>query len=183
MSSDTKVDEMKLLLETVVHCLTDHDIAYYLDCGTLLGCIREGGIMKHDTDVDVTIHLSSWEILRKISFEGYRLKILRIMDKGHYLISVQMKSSDMYCDIYANPAFPKLIDKNMYNNVYKIPIEPELYLTQLYGDWTKPSDKHADWPTFFYGDLITGIYSPYWDSSYKIIQRLPRPTRIWSFLK
>lgn len=153
MSSHTKVDEMKLLLY----------IAYYLDCGTLLGCIREGGIMKHDTDADITIHLSSWKILRKISFEDYNLKILRIMDKGHYLISVQMKCSDMYCDIYANPVFPKLIDKNMYNNVYnnvyKIPIEPELYLTQLYGDWTIPSDNHADWPTFLWRSHNRQLFS------------------------
>lgn len=180
MCSEKKVNDMKLLLITVVQCLNDHNIAYYLDCGTLLGCIREGGIMKHDTDIDVTIHLSSWEDLQKISFKRYDLEVMRVMDNGHYLISVQRENSEMYCDIYANPAFPNLIDKKMYDHVYKIPIEPELYLTQLYGDWTVPSDKHADWPTFFYGDLITGNYAQYWNPKYKIIQR---PPRIWSFLK
>lgn len=61
---------MKLLLETVVPCLSGHDVAYYLDCGLLLGCIREGEIMKHDRDDNLTTYLSSWEDLK-----DYRFKI------------------------------------------------------------------------------------------------------------
>jgi phosphorylcholine metabolism protein LicD len=49
-----------------------------LDCGTLLGCIREGRILSHDTDVDVTIHLSAWDkLLTAVDFPKYGLTVKR----------------------------------------------------------------------------------------------------------
>ena len=35
--------------------MDENNIPYYLDC-----CIRENGLMKKYTHVDVTIHLSYW---------------------------------------------------------------------------------------------------------------------------
>ena len=71
--------------------------------------------------------------------------------------------------IYANPAFPQLETKKMDNKFYFVPKNSELYLTQLYGVWKIPSGKHADWPNLFYGSLITGPYSKYWDLDFEIL--------------
>jgi phosphorylcholine metabolism protein LicD len=167
-----KTKLMNFLLKEVVNVLKDNNIPYYLDCGTLLGCIRDNSLMKKDTDIDLTIHLSMWDNLKKIDFEKYGLIRTRVYDKKRgNLISVKTKYSNFYCDIYANPAFPLLTEKKLNNELYSIPVDPELYLTQLYGNWKVPSGKHADWPNLFYKNnrLITSDYSKNWDSKYKIM--------------
>ena len=82
----------------------------------------------------------------------------------------------MYCDIYANPAFPLLEIINMNCKHYCIPQNSDLYLTQLYGNWKIPSSKHAHWPTLFYTNaLIKSEYSKYWDLDFEI-KLQPRPS-------
>nr|MBC8410346.1 LicD family protein [Paracoccaceae bacterium] len=147
-----------------------HSIPYYLDCGTLLGTIRENDLLPHDTDVDVTTHLSDWDRLKEIDFTKYGLKKTRQWDKNHKLISVKFQDKRMHVDIYCNPAFPKLETRILNNVTYKIPIESELYLEQLYNNWRVKSSQHADWPRLFYGRLITGPYAKNWDPNYKIIR-------------
>lgn len=170
---ENKVEIMNYLLKKVVDILDKNKIPYYLDCGTLLGVVRENNLMKKDSDVDITIHLSMWDKLKSIDFEKYDIIKTR-MKEGYppgYIISVRTKYSDLYCDIYANPAFPLLKKKKLNGNIYTIPVEPELYLTQLYGNWRVPSKKHADWPNLFYKNdrLIKSDYSKNWDLNYKII--------------
>jgi phosphorylcholine metabolism protein LicD len=173
------IKQMNYLLQDVVRVLNDNNIPYYLDCGTLLGSIRENQIMKHDTDVDVTVHLSMWNNLDKIDFSKYGLERTRTIKnypnkKDGNMISVKMDSvnpdyTDVYCDIYTNPAFPLLTETKMNGKTYTIPKEPKLYLTQLYGkDWNIPSDKHAD--TLYHRGcgLVNSEYSKHWDKKYKI---------------
>jgi tellurite methyltransferase len=165
-----KVSSMNYLLQKVVSILDENNIPYYLDCGTLLGCIRENGLMKKDTDIDISIHLSYWDKLNAIIFDNYHLTRTRTINckKNGYIISVKFPSWNMYCDIYANPAFPQLEIANMNNKNYFIPKNSDLYLTQLYGNWKIPSGKHADWPKLFYDELIYSPYSKYWDLDYEI---------------
>ena len=173
-----KVAGFNYVLRKVVPVLEDNDIPYYLDCGTLLGCIRDNSFMEHDTDVDVATHASFWDKLKKIDFKKYGLIKTRTEDiktAGGFLMSVKPEDSKYYCDIYANPAMPLLTEKKFSGRLYPIPVEPELYLTQLYGDWKVPKwadgDKyHADWPPLFYKEerLITSDYSKNWDSNYEI---------------
>jgi len=172
-NEENKIEVMNYLLKKVVDILDKNNIPYYLDCGTLLGVIRENNLMEKDTDIDITIHLSMWDKLKAIDFKKNGLIKTRTRE-GYppgYIISVRPTFSDFYCDIYANPAFPLLKKKNLNANLYSIPVEPELYLTQLYGNWRVPSKKHADWPDLFYKNdrLIQSDYSKNWDLNYKII--------------
>jgi len=165
-----KLSLMNYLLDNVIDIMNEHNIPYYLDCGTLLGCIRENSLMKKDTDIDISIHLSYWNKLISIDFYKYELEKIRTIsckEKG-YIISVKIRNTNMYCDIYANPAFPQLDIKKMNNKYYFVPKNSELYLSQLYGNWKIPSNKHADWPKLFYNELITGPYLKYWDSDFEI---------------
>ena len=79
--------------------------------------------MEKDTDMDVTIHLSYWDKLNAIDFDNYGLtrKRTRSCKKESYLISVKIENTKMYCDIYANPAFPQLEIKNVNHINYCIP--------------------------------------------------------------
>lgn len=182
--SDTKVftkeEEEKLsymyyLLNTVTNTLQRHNISHYIDCGTLLGCIREGGLLLHDTDVDVTIHLDDWEKLKNIDFAEVDLIKTRESsdEKTAKLVSVKIAGKQLYCDIYANPAFPKLETRHMRNvtgkrKKYNVPENSELYLSILYGDWRTPSGKHAQWPNLFYIELPNSEYKKHWDPKYKM---------------
>jgi len=170
MFENDKIGLMNHLLEKVVNILNENNIPYYLDCGTLLGCVRENSLMKKDTDVDVSIHLSMWDKLNAINFNNYELIRTRTWASPHrgYLITIKTKFSNFYCDIYANPSFPILVEKEMGGKNYFIPKNSELYLTQLYGNWKVPSKKHAIWPHLFYSKLITGEYYNYWDLAYDI---------------
>ena len=168
-----KLTYMYSLLDSVTDILKKNNIAHYIDCGTLLGCIRENGLLKHDTDVDVTIHLSEWEKLKRIDFTTIGLIKTRQKEGSYYIISVKFPNEKLYCDIYGNPAFPQLETKSMVNTkgekkLYNVPVQSDLYLTLLYGNWREPSGKHADWPNFFYNELIISEYKKYWDKRYKI---------------
>lgn len=163
------------LLYAVCVMLDEEKIPYYLDCGTLLGCIREGRLLLHDTDIDVTIHLSKWEKLKEIDFSKYGVVSKRKYEGfpekyGGNLISVYLENEnpDYYCDIYANPAFPKLGAALMHDILYPVPKEPELYLKQLYGDWKVPSSGHADTEYHRNNGLILSEYKKNWDLRYNI---------------
>ena len=47
-------ERMRFVLRQVVSFLNDENATYWLDFGTLLGVIREGDIMVHDGDLDVS---------------------------------------------------------------------------------------------------------------------------------
>src|SRR5579872_6178108 len=44
------------MLETLDHNLIQRGIDYSITCGTLLGAIREGGIIRYDDDVDIDVY-------------------------------------------------------------------------------------------------------------------------------
>ena len=176
LDKNNKLHLMNYLLHEVVSVLKKNSIDYYLDCGTLLGCIRDGQLIANDTDVDVTIHLSQWDKLNAINFESYNLTRTRTRElfpnfmEGN-LISVKTEWSDLYCDIYANPAFPILVQKEMAGHTYNVPLESELYIEQLYGeDWKTPSGTHADTVFHRNNGLINSDYAKYWDYRYEIFK-------------
>ena len=171
----SKMNIFYKLLEAVCIMLDDNKISFYLDCGTLLGCIREGRLLLHDTDVDVTIHLSKWEKLIDIDYSKYGLVLKRKYKgfpdySGGNLISVYLEneSPNYYCDIYANPAFPMLIAAQMGDNLYPVPKDPGLYLKQLYGNWMVPSSANADTDYHRNNGLIFSEYRKNWDLKYNI---------------
>lgn len=174
------------LLTIITDELIKNDIAYYLDCGTLLGCIRSGLIKDNDTDLDISIHYSQWEDLKAIDFTPHGLVKMRTYEgypnKAHGNI-LSLKFSDpwirlpdfirkfrpVYCDIYAMPAFPKLIEKKLWNKSYMVPFQPELYLSQLYSSsWKVPSRKHASTIYHRNSGLVKSDYKRNWDINYKI---------------
>lgn len=172
---NNKVGIMNYLLHKVVDIMDENNIPYYLDCGTLLGCIRENGLMENDTDVDITIHLSNWDKLKSIDFNKYGLLRTRTYNgfpekADGNMISVKTKYHNIYCDIYTNPAFPKLDYKILNGKRYNIPLNSELYLTQLYGNWKVPSEKHASTVYHRGNGLVNSEYFKFWDKELEIFK-------------
>jgi len=166
---------MNYLLRNVVDILDENNIPYYLDCGTLLGCIRENGLMEKDTDIDVTTHLSNWDKLNSIDFNKYGLERIRTYNdfpqkESGNMISVKTKYSNLYCDIYTNPAFPQLDKKILNGKSYNIPLNSDLYLSQLYGNWKIPSQKHATTKYHRGNGLVNSEYFEFWDKDFEIFK-------------
>jgi len=163
------------LLHAVCGMLDEEKIPFYLDRGTLLGCIREGRLLLHDTNVDITIHLSKWEKLVDIdlSKHGIVLKTKNNEFPDNYTgnslsVYLENENPEYYCNIYANPAFPILDISAMNDSLYPVPKQPDVYLKQLYGNWTVPSNIHADTKYHRNNGLILSEYRKNWDLKYNI---------------
>lgn len=177
-----KITIFNRLLKSTTDALNEYNIPYYLDCGTLLGCIRDGNFMNYDTDVDITVHLSYEKSLFKIlhkrnNFSRYGLKKTRYIrtypnkSVGNYMSVKLIDDMNWYCDIYFNLAFPLLDEVLLNGNTYTVPKDPELYIEQLYGkNWRIPSRTHADHVFHRNSGLINSEYKINWDKKYKIYE-------------
>jgi phosphorylcholine metabolism protein LicD len=51
---EEKRERMRFVLRHILQFFNDENVTYWLDFGTLLGVIREGDIMAHDGDMDLS---------------------------------------------------------------------------------------------------------------------------------
>lgn len=58
--------ELLSMMETIHGICKEHDIPYFLSDGTLLGCIRHGGFIPWDDDIDIGILRKDYNRLRKV---------------------------------------------------------------------------------------------------------------------
>lgn len=76
----------------VDRCLTDLGVTHWMEGGTLLGAVREGGLLAWEDDVDISILLdenTTWDalarsLLHRASTDGYAIEIFA----KHELISI-----------------------------------------------------------------------------------------------
>ena len=76
----------------VDRCLTDLGVTHWMEGGTLLGAVREGGLLAWEDDVDISILLdenTTWDglassLLRRATTDGYAIEIFA----KHELISI-----------------------------------------------------------------------------------------------
>ena len=136
------------LLKTVTVLLKKHNIKTWLDAGTLLGVIRDGELIEHDTDVDISTYYDSAEKLGKLAENKELLesKQLECWRNKENIVSLNfIGDSGTYIDIYIMKWKPKLQSIRFKNYIYNVPKDPESYLEILYGNWEIPQKgKHAD---------------------------------------
>jgi len=74
------------MLEVVGTLLSWHGVRWFVSHGTLLGAIRQGGIIPHDCDVDLTVPLADVEmlmdakLLQALKLNGYQLSMRPIQN-------------------------------------------------------------------------------------------------------
>jgi len=76
----------------VIDTLNKHDIAYYLDFGTLIGAIREKGFILWDDDMDISLlneadYHKMPEIMKEVEKKGF------IVDALSFIYSINRKIS------------------------------------------------------------------------------------------
>ena len=60
------------LLQEVVKILSEHNIQYFLDFGTLLGAFRHGGFIPWDDDIDITVMREDYNRLLQILPDAFK---------------------------------------------------------------------------------------------------------------
>lgn len=65
-----------ILLNILDKIFKKHDIDYWLECGSLIGAIREGTYIEWDNDMDVSIHFKDVKMVRQLKNEFARYDVL-----------------------------------------------------------------------------------------------------------
>jgi len=143
-----------------------NNIVYWIDFGTLLGIVREGDIIKWDSDGDISIFKSSRESVIKVLTDQSKYKFRKA--GGRYRIS-PLDSSEPWIDIYiwkdnsigefyesAESGFPRglyikcehikqLCRLKFRNKAILAPKKYRSRLIQLYGDYMTPVKRVPYW--------------------------------------
>jgi len=143
--------------EKALLCLKDifdkHNINFFLVSGTLLGCIREGRILRHDKDADVGIwddisHTLINDILRKsgqfyvqASRSIHTIRAKHVNGSAIDIFFHYREPNDYWHGgvklKWSNTPFD-LVPYSFLGKKFNIPVNYELYLTENYGDWRLP---------------------------------------------
>lgn len=93
VSSSTNIKKLYQLMKDTHELFEKNNITYWLEGGTLLGCIRHKGIIPWDDDLDIAIDREDVSKLKKIEFQleelGYELVLgewLIIQSKTGFII-------------------------------------------------------------------------------------------------
>ncbi len=75
------MDELGYMLEYGVDLLKKRGISYWLDCGTLLGIIRDQSLIEWEKDIDIGVLKNQleesdiWYIVNKVKNDGYDVNV------------------------------------------------------------------------------------------------------------
>lgn len=142
------------------HDLSAAGVDFFLISGTLLGCVREGGILGHDKDIDVGVmDTYGFEQVRNALRGTGRFmllpiitqRILRLKHANGVMIDVFFHWEEdgmIYHEgqktRWWNTRFA-LEETEFLGERFLIPDDPDRYLTENYGDWRTPV---VDFETF-----------------------------------
>lgn len=157
------------MLKNIIKIFEKHELNYWLDWGSLLGLIREGKLIRFDTDLDFGIFLNDLDKIKNMKSDfdeiGYNLCITNCSG-GCFPKIYYSQKNNLYADIWlwdyvedslrlmkVNEEYSKInrVPKYFYENLetiefndikIKIPSNIEKYLEFRFGkDWRIP-DRH-----------------------------------------
>jgi phosphorylcholine metabolism protein LicD len=104
-SNLTKKQKIEIqALKEVIELLEEHDIIYWIDCGTCLGAYRYGGIIPWDWDIDISIllpdHDNVKKILSNLDPEKYQIQDWSSYSKPKTFLKLYVKETKNFIDIY-----------------------------------------------------------------------------------
>ncbi len=66
MTDEYKLDRLYKVIKYTTEFLEEHQIDYCIESGTLIGCVRHGGIIPWDNDVDIMIFKDGYDKLKTL---------------------------------------------------------------------------------------------------------------------
>jgi phosphorylcholine metabolism protein LicD len=102
--------EIKAFQE-VCQLLNDHEIVYWLDCGSCLGAYRYGGMIPWDFDIDLSIlspdHLNVKKVLSKLDPERFQIQDWSSYKYPKTFLKLYLKETKTLIDIYQHDINPE----------------------------------------------------------------------------
>jgi hypothetical protein len=196
------LEDAKVALADLKEDLDAAGIKFFLVSGTLLGCVREGGILGHDKDIDVgvdesvdaatirnALRQSGRFIIRKIDIDegvyvkhqnGVMIDVFRhFMKDGQYI----HQGVKVY---WWNTPF-NLVEHDFLDSKYLIPENYDLYLQENYGDWRTPApefETFVDTPNMVITDHDQMIWYYYTKlTDYYLEGKIPQFKRVFYALE
>jgi hypothetical protein len=139
MNPSVQTENLLLLRQFFVdYGITD----YFIDCGTLLGAVREGGLIDGDEDADISMCMESLAELRQALPILESMGFISFRNSNSTWMAMSLLRKGEYIDIY-----------NLFNTVtlpfetvqfpflgvdFPVPKYYEEWLTELYGTWKIP---------------------------------------------
>ena len=125
-----------IFLKKVIEILDRNNVPYWLDGGTLLGCIRHGGFIPWDDDIDIGMMREDYDKLAKIFENEFK------DDQDFYFVSghfgkVLSKSCGLCIDIFPMDIYPKYLPDahsrvDLKNEIYEY--KKEFHIEDKYVD-------------------------------------------------
>lgn len=162
------IKHLRQMLWYLTDLFEEHNIPYWLDFGTLLGAVRGGRSIPHDTDGDLCLFLKDkervLELKQRIYNDGFAMNFIRPVHDEMLIKITRSKKNYMMVDLFfwehdpmrgvywgdglnAPKSFPDwwLQKKEkilLFDKEMWSPREPEKFLEMRFGrDWRKPQDK------------------------------------------
>jgi hypothetical protein len=180
---EIKLAEQNLLDAKAV--LDGLNVPFFLSNGTLLGYYRGGGLIGHDSDVDIGIKIADYKegIVDAFVSAGFTFHVQNGTNASG--LEYSFKKRDIGLDIffyndtehvswmavwmhhnnkrfkYVYPLICEYTTVKFLGTAFRIPANTEEYLTAQYGDWRTPV---AIWDCF---SSPRNIESDYWNTFYK----------------
>ena len=147
---------------------------WWIDCGTLLGAVREGDFIDHDVDTDIGMFAEDWDnvIIDRLEYLGFKLLHKFGYDEAgaEYPFSrdgvktdiflyykeedtryfacwkngFRNGMSDMIKMPYPEIYFDKIVPHGFKGEFFPVPIMYDEVLTHRYGNW-REVDKNFKW--------------------------------------
>lgn len=178
-------------LEEVNRVLSALSVAHWIDCGTLLGAMREGDFLVHDTDIDIGVQTDQHEAIARAMFragfekwmffgtpeEGYEQSFIRNGVKVDifyfYDLGDEVWQGSWDGRTLLRSVFPKNIvlppEPFTFQGIETfVPNQPEEMLAARYGDWHEVKTEW-DWTS----DPLCLVKEEAWQSR---LTSSPRPT-------
>lgn len=160
-------DNLKQYMKDFHKTCEDNNILYWVDGGTLLGAVREKGMIPHDDDIDICVYEKGLENLLKIYENNPIYKIIPndLYKHNKFVHKIKRRDIDsIFIDLFMVENFDKdiitykkLDHRSHWPNYYYkkqevfpiiktpfedyevcIPNNPIPYLERGYGDWKVP---------------------------------------------
>ena len=139
MNHDIQKENLLLLKEF----LYSQNIRYYIDCGTMLGAVRDKDLIKGDTDADIMISKASVQDIRKNRHLLEKMGFISFRNSNKWIwLPMSLLRKGEYIDLYAfwwHIPF-ELIDYPFLGSYFPVPKFYEEYLTEQYINWKTPSN-------------------------------------------
>ncbi|XP_077994695.1 ribitol 5-phosphate transferase FKRP-like isoform X2 [Glandiceps talaboti] len=99
------------MLKSTTNFLEEMNVTYWLDYGTLLGAVRNGDVMRHDYDGDISIITTQLYEELKEKLNPIRLRLTSTGENGYYKVRRADRDQDLAVDIFLWDVIEGLCDQ------------------------------------------------------------------------